>query len=64
MHNDSWTIKAYKHKNGKREMVEWASGFGHRQAREYYQRLYDTNEYSEIRMIKINPEIVLHREAL
>jgi hypothetical protein len=51
-HNDStcWTIKAYRYKDGKREMVEWASGFSHKHAREYFQRLYDTNEYAELRM--------------
>ena len=48
--NDSWTIKAYQHKNGKCQLIEWASGLGTRHAREYFQRMYDTNLYSEIRM--------------
>jgi hypothetical protein len=64
MRNDSWTIKAYQHKNGKRELVEWGTGFGTRHAREYYQRLYDTNEYSELRMIRVNPEVVLYKEQV
>ena len=64
MRNDSWTIKAYQHKNGKRELVEWGTGFGTRHAREYYQRLYDTDEYSELRMTRINPEVVLYKEAV
>ena len=42
--SDSWTIKAYQHKNGKRALIEWATGFGTRQAREYFQMMYDTNE--------------------
>lgn len=50
MHNDSWTIKAYHWKDGKREMVEWASGFSYKQAHEHFQRLYDANEYAEITM--------------
>ena len=62
MRNDSWSIKAYQHKNGKRELVEWGTGFGTRHAREYYQRLYDTDEYSELRMTRVNPEIVLYKE--
>ena len=48
--SDSWTIKAYQHKNGKRTLIEWATGFGTRQAREYFQMMYDTNLYSEITM--------------
>ena len=64
MSNDSWKIKAYQHKNGKRELVEWGTGFGTRNAREYYQRLYDTDEYSELRMTRVNPEVVLYKEAV
>ena len=48
--SDSWTIKAYQHKKGNRTLIEWATGFGTRQAREYFQRMYDTNMYSEITM--------------
>lgn len=62
MHNGSWTIKAYQHKNGKRELVERATGFGYKHAREYYQRLYDTDEYSELRMTRVNPEVVLYKD--
>ena len=64
MRNDSWTIKAYQYKEGKRELVEWGTGFGTRQAREHYQRLYDTNEYSELRMTRVNPEVVLYKEQV
>ena len=60
--SDSWTIKAYQHKNGKRQLIEWATGFGTRQAREYFQRMYDTNEYSELRMTRSNPEVVLYQK--
>jgi hypothetical protein len=61
--SDSWTIKAYQHKNGKRTLIEWATGFGTRQAREYFQMMYDTNEYSEIRMSKAKPDIVLFKDS-
>ncbi len=64
MHNDSWTIKAYQHKKGKRELIEWGTGFGTRHAREYFQLLYDTNEYSEIRMSRATPEVVLYKEQV
>ena len=60
---NSWTIKAYQHKNGTRELVEWGTGFGTRHAREYFQRLYDTNEYSEIRMTRSSPEVTLYKDA-
>ena len=60
--NDSWTIKAYQHKNGTRELVEWATGFGHRQARDYYQRLYDSNDFSELRMTRVTPEVILYKK--
>ena len=60
----SWTIKAYQHKNGKRQLIEWATGFGTRQAREYFQMMYDTNEYSEIRMSRAKPsDITLYRKS-
>jgi|GEM_PF-1290480 len=62
--SDSWTIKAYQHKNGKRTLIEWATGFGTRQAREYFQMMYDTNEYSEITMKRANPkELTLYRKS-
>lgn len=60
---DSWTVKAYQQKNSKRTLIEWATGFGTRQAREYFQRMYDTNEYSEITMKRTNPkELILFRK--
>jgi len=62
--SDSWTIKAYQHKNGKRALIEWATGFGTRQAREYFQMIYDTNEYSEITMKRANhKELTLYRKS-
>ena len=60
--SDSWTIKAYQQKKGKRTLMEWGTGFGTRHAREYFQRLYDTNEYSEVTMKRANPDVILFKD--
>lgn len=53
MSTDRWTIKAYQHIDGKARMVEFASGLGHRHAKEYFARLRNTNQYSQITMKEV-----------
>jgi len=53
MSTDNWIVKAYHHIDGKATMVEFASGLGHRHAKEYFARLRDTNQYSQITMKEI-----------
>lgn len=46
----SWAVKAYKMIDGKELLDEWASGFSHNQADQYFKSLRDTNEFSKIEM--------------
>jgi len=53
MSTDNWIVKAYKHVGGKATMVEFASGLSHRHAKQYFARLRDTNQFSQITMKEI-----------
>jgi len=50
MHNKYWTILAFSYKDGKYELQEFASGFAHKQASDYFRQLYDTNKYAKLTM--------------
>jgi len=50
----SYTIKAYVWKNGAEELAEWASGFGHRQADQYFKALRATKDFAKIEMTMID----------
>ena len=50
MASDNWSVKAYQHIDGKRSLIEWTTGMSHRHAKEYFARLRDTDQYSEIYM--------------
>ena len=53
MSTDNWTIQAYQHIDGRSAMVEWTTGLSHRHAKEYFARLRNTNQYSQITMKEV-----------
>lgn len=48
--NKYYTVRAYFYKDGEYELQEYASGFAHEQAANYFRRLHDTNEYAKLTM--------------
>lgn len=48
--NKYYTVRAYLYKDGEYELQEYASGFAHEQAANYFRRLHDTNEYAKLTM--------------
>lgn len=49
---ENYEVKSYKLIDGKEQLQEWGSGFSYNHAKSYFQSLYDSNEYSTVRMTK------------
>ena len=49
----SYEVRAYVMKDGQQQLAEFGSGYGFNQAREYFQRLYDSATYALITMKEI-----------
>lgn len=49
---DNYSVKAYKFIDGKEELQVWAAGFSHKHAKNYFECLYKSDEYSSIRMAR------------
>lgn len=54
-----YNVKAFvKNEEGAMELVEWASGFTHEKAREYFWNLKNTGDFAMINMSLIGSEEV------
>jgi|TARA_R110002153_G_scaffold80211_3_gene204158 hypothetical protein len=52
--NDSWTVNGYTWNRllGEWQLAEFASGASHDHAAKFFQRMYDTNKFGKLEMIK------------
>ncbi len=48
-----YKVQAYFYKDGEYKLQEYASGFAHKQARDYFNRLYDTNQFAKVTMTRL-----------
>ena len=52
--NDSWTVNGYTWNRllGEWQLAEFASGASHQHAAKFFQRMYDTNKFGKLEMVK------------
>ena len=50
MLNKYFRIEAFSFEDGEYKLQEFATGFAHKQAADYFRRLHDTNEFAKITM--------------
>ena len=51
--NDSWTINAYTFNAGYYQLAEFASGLSHSHADKFFKRLYNSNKFAKLEMVKL-----------
>ena len=50
MLNKYFRIEAFSFEDGEYKLQEFATGFAHKQAGDYFRRMHDTNEFAKITM--------------